>query len=121
MIHQVTPFLHVPDMEAALDLLTRVLRFEVLYTEANYRYLQWGPVGLRVLEEPGRPRGDRARLTVYVDVDDVDALFAALQPGLASLPAGDVVGPMDEPWRQRELHVRLPDGDWLAFGQPVRG
>jgi len=118
-IHQVTPFLHVPDLEAALDLLTRVLRFEVLYTEANYRYLRWGPAGLRVLEERGRPAPDEARMTVYVDVDDVDALHEALLPGLSALPDGDVEGPVDQSWNQRELLVRLPDGNWIAFGQAV--
>jgi catechol 2,3-dioxygenase-like lactoylglutathione lyase family enzyme len=109
-------------MEQALDLFTRVLGFEVLYAEANYRYLTWGPVPLRVLEEPGRPgpAGGKARISVYIDVNDVDTLYAELQPGLATLPEGDVHGPMDEPWNQRELHVRLPDGDWLAFGQPIR-
>jgi len=25
----------------------------------------------------------------------------------------------DKPCGQREFQVRLPDGDWLAFGQPT--
>jgi hypothetical protein len=58
-------------------------------------------------------------MTVYIDVDDVNALYDELRAGLATLPEGDVVGPMDEPWKQRELHVRLPDGDWLALGMPT--
>jgi hypothetical protein len=114
-------------MEAALDLLTRVLPFEVLYTEANYRYLQWGPAGLRVLEEPGRagpgpgsPHGHHARMTVYIDVDDVDEVYQALHERLATLPNADRRPPRDQTWKQREIHVRLPDGDWLAIGAPVR-
>ncbi len=120
-LDHVTPFLHVPDLRQALDLFTRVLGFEVLYSEANYRYLTWGAIGLRLLEEPGRlgPPGGKARISVYIDVNDVDALYAELKARLATLPDGDVHGPMDEPWMQRELHVRLPDGDWLAFGQPI--
>lgn len=120
-LRQITPFLHVPDLAAALERLTGVLRFEVRYREPGYAYLTWGPAGLRVLEERGRrttPDG-KARMTVYLDVGDVDALFEELRPGLERLPPEDVDGPRDKPWRQRELMVRLPDGDWLAFGQAV--
>ena len=121
-IYQVTPFVHVPDMAQALDFLTRVLRFELKYREANYAYLEWGDAALRLLEERGRPRavpGDSARVTIYIDVRDVDALHVELRSELATLPAGDVVPPEDQPWSQRELLVRLPDGHWLAFGQAI--
>lgn len=120
-ILQITPFLHVDNLAQALDLFTRVLRFEVKFSQSDYAYLEHGPVALRILEEPGRPTalGGKARMTVYIDVRDVDALYAELLPELRSLPAGDVEPPSDKPWNQRELHVRLPDGDWLAFGQPV--
>lgn len=122
-IHQITPFLHVPNLAEAIDVLTRVLRFEIRYGEPGYAYLEWGPASLRVLEEPGRARavpGRDARMTVYLDVEDVDALHAELGPQLDTMPAGDVQGPHDKPWRQRELHVRLPDGHWLALGQPIK-
>ena len=122
-LHQATHFLHVPDMEAALDFLTRVLRFEVRYRHANYAYLEWRPIGLRVLEERSRVRavpGVDARMTLYVDVEDVDELFNELKPGLETLAASDVVGPEDHWYGQRELHVRLPDGHWVAFGQGVK-
>jgi len=121
-VHQVTPFLHVPDFEQALDLMTRVLRFEVkfLREEWRYAYLEWEGAGLRLLEERGRARaepGVDARMTVYLDVADVDALYEELRPGLETLPEGDFWPPGDKKWGQRELHVRLPDGHWLALGQ----
>jgi catechol 2,3-dioxygenase-like lactoylglutathione lyase family enzyme len=121
-LFQITPFLHVPNLAQALDFFTRVLRFEVTFRHADYAYLEWGPAAIRLLEEPARalPAGDRLRLTVYIDVRDVDALYAELRPGLETLPADDIHGPMDEPWHQRELHIRLPDGQWLAFGMPIR-
>jgi len=59
--------------------------------------------------------------TLDADVPDVDALYARLRPRLERLPAADVEPPLDKPWNQREFQVRLPDGDWLTFGQPVRG
>jgi len=120
--HQITPFLHVPDLERALELFAAVLAFEVVYRESNYAYLEFGGAGLRVLEERGRRLGldGKARMTVYIDVPDVDALYQQLLPRLKRLPASDVEPPLDKSWKQREFQVRLPDGDWLTFGQPVR-
>ena len=121
-VHQVTPFLHVPDMAQALDFLTRVLRFELKFRAANYAYLEWEHAAVRVLEEPGRERavpGTSARITVYIDVRDVDALHEELREQLATLAPGDVHGPMDQSYGQRELHVRLPDGHWVGFGQGI--
>ena len=121
--HQITPFLHVPDLERAIEFFTGALAFEVLYRESNYAYLEFGSAGLRMLEEPGRRLclDGKARMTVYVDVPDVDALYAQLLPRLTLLPSADVEPPIDKSWKQREFQVRLPDGDWLAFGQPARG
>ena len=120
--NQITPFLHVPNLERALVLFTGTLKFEVLYRERDHAYLEFAGAGLRILEEPTRqlvPDG-KARMTVYVDVLDVDALYTELQPRLALLPSADVELPRDKSWKQREFQVRLPDGDWLTFGQPVR-
>ena len=120
-ILQTTPFLHVPDLAQALDRLTRVLGFEVKFSSSGYAYLQCGNAALRLLEEPGRkpPAQGAARMTVYIDVGDVDALYAELLPRLSTLPAGDFHAPIDQPWNQREFHVRLPDGHWLAYGHTI--
>lgn len=120
-IQQITPFLHVPDLNKALRLLVEVLGFTLTYSESNYVYLTKQHIALRVLEERGRNavQPEDARMTVYIDVEDVDALYAELLPALSTLPAGDVLPPKNQSWRQRELWVRLPDGHWLVFGQPV--
>lgn len=120
-IQQVTPFLHVPDLAEALDRLTRVLGFEIKFSVSGYAYLVCGNAALRVLEEPGRrpPAQGAARTTVYIDVREVDTLYAELLPRLSTLPEGDVHAPIDQPWNQREFLVRLPDGHWLAYGQPM--
>jgi catechol 2,3-dioxygenase-like lactoylglutathione lyase family enzyme len=121
-ILQMTPMLHVPDLAKALDLFTRVLRFEIRFAVGNYAYLENGPAAIRILEERRRAMvaPEQARMTVYMYVRDVDALYAELRPGLKTLPAGDVLPPVDQHWHQREFHVRLPDGHWLAYGQPVK-
>ena len=122
-ILQVTPFLHVPDMKRALDLFTRVLRFEIKYRASGYAYLERESAAIRILEEPGRElpaKGERLRISACIDVRDVDSLYRELLAELKTLPEGDVHAPMDERWGQRDFHVRLPDGNWLAFTQPTK-
>ena len=118
-IIQVTPFMHVPDIEAALDFMTRVLGFSIDYREAGYAYVSREGAGLRILEagsgDPFQP-GTR-RFAYYFDCRDVDALYAELKPQLDTLPRGDVHGPANKPYRQRELLVLAPDGNLIAFGQ----
>lgn len=120
-IFQATPFLHVPDLTAAIDRLTRVLGFEVKSQVPGYAYLECGTIALRVVEEPGRviPPAVAARTSIYVDVTDVDALYADMRPLLKTLPEGDVHAPIRQPWNQREFQVRLPDGNWITYGQKV--
>lgn len=120
-IVHVTPFLLVSDLDAALDFFTRVLGFAVPFRMENYAYLHLETAGLRMLAEcdiTPVPR-EHARTTVYIDVRDVDALYAELQPRLATLPADDVQAPTNQDYGMRELSVRMPDGHWLTFGQPV--
>jgi hypothetical protein len=59
-----------------------------------------------------------ASLTILI-VRDVDLLYAELKPKLATLPARDVYGPVNQPYRQRELLVLAPDGNLIVFGQAV--
>lgn len=119
---QVTPMLHVPALAAALEFFTGVLGFTVRFRMTNYAYLDREGVGMRILEEPGRlpVRMEDSRTTVYFDARDVDALYAEFRLRLETLPPDDVQGPVDQHWGQRELLLRMPDGHWLAFGQPVR-
>ncbi|MGH8240741.1 MAG: VOC family protein [Steroidobacteraceae bacterium] len=120
-VHQITPFLHVPDLESALKFFCDTLRFEAKFRESNYAYLELGGCGLRILEEPHRklaPNG-KARVGVYIDVANVDELHMQLRRSLGKLPLENVEPLQDKPWRQREFQVRMPDGDWLTFGQPV--
>jgi len=120
-VHQITPFIHVPDLERAIGFF-ELLGFELKFRMSDYAYFELGGCGLRVLEELGRPteREGRARVSVYIDVSDVDAIYEKLGPALELLPPGSVEPLQNQHWRQREFQVRLPDGDWLTFGQPVK-
>jgi catechol 2,3-dioxygenase-like lactoylglutathione lyase family enzyme len=119
---QVTPFMHVGDLERALSFFTDILGFEVRFRMGNYAYVRRESVAFRILEQggpEGAPPGNR-RFAYYIDVHDVDALHAELKPKLGTLPKGDVRGPVDQEYGQRELLVLAPDGNLIAFGQDIR-
>jgi catechol 2,3-dioxygenase-like lactoylglutathione lyase family enzyme len=118
---QITPFIHVPDIEAALDFFTDVLGFEVPYRQGDYAYIERETVAFRLMQGEGENAnmmGNR-RFAYYIDVRDVDALYSELKPKLDQLPTGDVHGPADKGYGQRELLVLAPDGNLIAFGEPI--
>lgn len=118
---QITPFLHVDDLDKALAFFNDILGFETRYRADGYAYVHRETAGIRILQNEGSdgaPRGNR-RFAYYIDVRDVDALHAELKPKLDTLPTGDVHGPVDKPYGQRELLVLSPDGNLLAFGQAI--
>ena len=119
---QVTPFMHVESLDKAVAFFTDILGFELGFRADNYAYLRREGVAFRLLEAcgpEGAPPGNR-RYAYYIDVRDVDALHAELKAKLDTLPPRDVVGPLDQPYEQRELAVLAPDGNLIAFGQDIR-
>lgn len=120
-IIQVTPFMLAPDLESALDFMVDVLGFKIDFRRGDYAYVSREGAGLRIMEAgPGNPflPGTR-RFAYYFDCRDVDALHAELKPRLDGLPTGDVHGPADKSYGQRELLVLAPDGNLIAFGQAI--
>jgi catechol 2,3-dioxygenase-like lactoylglutathione lyase family enzyme len=118
---QVTPFLHVQDLDAALSFFVDLLGFAVPYRQPGYAYVHRDTVGFRLLESKEatiKPRG-AGGFAYYIDVRDVDAVVAELTPRLAPLPPEDVQGPVDQSYGQREFMIRAPDGGILVFGQAI--
>ncbi len=118
---QITPFVHVPNLAEAIAFFEEVLGFRTCVRMDDYAYLHRETVGLRLLQncgEDGAPPGNR-RFAYYVDVHDVDALHEELKPKLDLLPKGDVHGPADKPYGQRELAIVAPDGNLIVFGQEI--
>jgi len=118
---QVTPFMIVDNLERALAFFVDLLDFEVQFRARDYAYVQRETAGFRIWEQTGKdaaPPGTR-RFAYYIDVHDVDRLYAELKPKFDQLPAGDVHGPADKPYGQRELLLLAPDGNLLAFGHAI--
>ena len=119
---QITPFMHVESLAEAVRFFTGILGFELRSQAGNYAYVQRETAGFRLLEQrgpDGAPPGNR-RFAYYIDVRDVDALYAELKPTLDTLPKADVHGPADKEYGQRELLVLAPDGNLIAFGEDIR-
>ena len=118
---QVTPFIHVENLERAIAFFTNILGFETRFRAGNYAYVHRETAGFRLLEQSGAdgaPPGNR-RFAYYIDVHDVDQIYAELKLKLDTLPQRDVYGPVNQGYGQRELLVLAPDGNLLVFGQPI--
>ena len=120
-LFRITPFMHVPDIEAALSFFTDRLGFTCHFRAGDYAYVQREGAAFRLLQnrgDDGAPPGNR-RFCYYIDVEDLDALHAELQPRLAGMNDGDVHGPVDQIYGQRELMIVAPDGNLLVFGEDI--
>jgi hypothetical protein len=98
-----------------------MLGFTLYFRAADYAYVQREAAAFRLLEnrgDDGAPPGNR-RFCYYIDVEDLDTLHAELKPKLAGLNDGDVHGPVDQIYGQRELMIVAPDGNLLVFGQDI--
>lgn len=118
---RITPFMHVPDIDAALHFFTEVLGFECRFRQGAYAYVQREGAAFRLLQnqgDDGAPPGNR-RCCYYIDVQDVDAIHEELRPRARSLNDGDIHGPVDQLYGQRELAVVAPDGNLIVFGQDI--
>jgi catechol 2,3-dioxygenase-like lactoylglutathione lyase family enzyme len=121
-IRQITPFMHVKAIADAKAFFVDLLGFKVEFEQPGYMYVERDGIALRVLEKDERDTtaGTRA-FRYYVDVSDVDAVYRELKSKLDRLPPGDVHGPSDKPYGQRELCILAPDGDVFVFGAPMKG
>lgn len=70
-----------------------------------------GPVTLFLTEHPESAFG----ALTYFYVEAVDALAKEFAANGARLE----LGPVDQPWGVREIHLRDPDGNKLRFGQHI--
>lgn len=119
-IRQITPFMHVPDIAAALRWFD-LLGFRIRFHEGNYAYVEREGAGVRVIEsraDDDRPFPPHKGFSIYLDVADVDAIVAEVRPKLAAAKV-ETLGPVSQPYAQREFMVRAPDGNVLVFGQAL--
>ncbi|MEM7471155.1 MAG: VOC family protein [Pseudomonadota bacterium] len=115
---QVTPFLMCNDIEAEISFFKDRLGFEVGFEsrEPDYAFLFRDRVAVRLLGTDADLDDERREQMVYIDVDDVDALWAELAPNLSDLPEARVRAPFNQFYNQREFHVIDEGACLLMFG-----
>lgn len=120
---RITPFMHVADVDEAVRFFVEVLGFKAWIHVRDYAYVQRETAAVRILKASNTPGeeqrpGTRA-FRYYIDVEDVDGLYAELKPKIDALWKGQVHGPVDQEYGQREFMVVAPDGDLVVFGQSI--
>ncbi|MET0271510.1 MAG: VOC family protein [Phenylobacterium sp.] len=117
---QITPFMHVAEIEPAVRFFVDVLGFKALVQNPGYAYVEREGAGIRIQahDEPNELAA-HGGFAYYLDVRDLGAVIEELGPRLAELPAGHVHGPVDQGYGQRELLIRAPDGNLVVFGQAI--
>ncbi len=120
---RITPFMHVANVAEAVHFFVDVLGFKAWIEGPTYAYVQRETAAVRILkasESPGEVPGPGTRaFRYYIDVEDVDGLYAELKPKIDALWKGKVYGPVDQEYGQREFMVTAPDGDLVVFGQEI--
>ena len=118
---QITPFMHVAELEPALAFFVDLLGFTPRLVGGGYAYVEREGAGIRILQhrDPAELGAAHGGFAYYVDVRDLAAIERELRPRLAALAEADVHGPIDQPYGQRELMVRAPDGNLVVFGQAI--
>lgn len=115
---QATPFFGVRSIEAAVQFYRDVLGFKIVVEGPIYAYVCRERAAIRLLL--ARPEDGPFQLgTAYVDLLDLESYCDQRKEALSVLPAKDVYGPVDQPYFQRELIIRDPDGNRIFFGQGI--
>ena len=118
---QITPFVLCSNKQATIEFFEQVLGFKCTFSADNYAFLRRDNAAIRLLEVlADRELHDkRSQQHVYIDVDDVDGLYAELKSALDKLPPGRVRAPFDTEYGQREFHVIDLDALLISFGQKI--
>ena len=107
----VVPILSVRDIQASFEYYVAKLQFEKRWDWGDPA--TFGCVALGSAEIFFCQGGQgHAGTWMSIFIDDIDDYYSHIN----QLGADIVVGPVDEPWGMREIHVRDPDGHILRVG-----
>jgi uncharacterized glyoxalase superfamily protein PhnB len=119
-VRAATPMIHVPDVRATAAWYESI-GFTIMETYddgaggLSFAILSAGATRV-MFNQGGRPSAARRReVDLYVDVDDLDALFTSLQDRVEI-----VKPPHDTHYGMRELIIRDINRFWITFGKDVQ-
>ena len=121
-LHQITPFVPCSQLDRQITFYRGILGFAVGFQADNYAFLRRDDVAVRLVQvdpDVDLTAPDRQG-SFYIDVQDIDALYADLAPQLDTLPDGRVRAPFNQDYGQREFHVIDEDCTLIFFGEAVK-
>ena len=121
---QVTPFIPCTSLETQLAFYRDVLGFELGYlAEGIYAFMRRDDIAVRLVQVSAHVdlRHPERENSFYIDVDDIDAVWAEMQPRLDGLPEDRVLMPFNQDYGQREFHVADEDCTLIFFGEALDG
>jgi uncharacterized glyoxalase superfamily protein PhnB len=120
MVRAATPMIHVTDVRATAKWYEGI-GFTILETFGDgagglsFAILSAGATRV-MFNQGGRVSSDERReVDLYVDVEDVDALFASVENQVEV-----VESPHDTDYGMREFIIRDPNRFWITFGRPLQ-
>lgn len=120
-LSQITPFVPCTDLGEQIGFYQGVLGFQLGFQADDYAFLKRDAAAIRLVQvydtvDLSHPERQGS---FYIDVDGLDALFASLEPNLSKLPQDRVRAPFDQPYGQREFHVKDEDCTLIFFGESI--
>lgn len=116
----ITPLVSVSDIDDAVQFFEEAIGFAVTVRMPGYAYIKRDTVAIRLIDAPpGVDMHDEARQTAcYIDVTNLDALYALMKQKLDQLLPGKVRAPFNQEYGQREFHV-IYEALLIFFGEPI--
>jgi len=118
MVERVVPMIHVPDVRATAEWYVSI-GFKLRGTNEPGGKMDWAALTFGsteiMLSEGGHPSSaHRRELDLYVQTDDVDAVFNRLNGRV------EIVEPLKNTYYgMREFIIRDVNRFWITFGQPM--
>ncbi len=103
--------------EHALDFYQKALGFRIGVEQEGYAYIVRDDVAIRLIA--AEDCSTTAEQSCYICVENIDELYEEMKPGLDNLPEGRVRPPFDQPYGQREFHIKDEDGFLIYFGETI--
>ena len=117
-IVQLTPFIFTRDLSASCAFYDSLgFTPTLVQPDGGYAYCEGHGTALRILQID--PEADLGEQMIYIDVNEIDEFYETLRPVLDALPEGRVRAPFDQPYGQREFHVKDPDNCLLLYGSRI--
>ena len=123
LIEDAVSIVPVRDVRATVAFYCDVLGFENRMTsdDSGFAIVVHGDAAIHFVKSDNEDalRATANTISIYLWVQQVDALYEMLKPQLDSLGPGRVRQPFTQDYGMREFHVKDPDGCLLLFGESV--